>query len=153
MTYKLSYEYSNKFADFTTRIATINAEHSDVHNIVYLFFIMFFDLITLLVNLTFQYPISLSTLSIFNQITIYNTRYHNIDFNCVDNNLSLMISDITQISTDKIIFLFGFELCNAMCEIYSIHHCVIKFVSDLQQVCDFLRLFQFPPPINLTATV
>jgi hypothetical protein len=32
-------------------------------------------------------------------------------------------------------------------EVYSIQHYVIKFVSDWQQVCGFLR---FPPPIKLT---
>ena len=28
-----------------------------------------------------------------------------------------------------------------------------KFVTDLQQVSDFLRVFRFPPPITLTATI
>jgi len=32
-------------------------------------------------------------------------------------------------------------------------HYVIKFVSDLQQVGGFLRVFQFPSPIKLTATI
>jgi hypothetical protein len=36
------------------------------------------------------------------------------------------------------------------CEVYSIQHYVIKFVSDLSQVGGFLR---FPPPIKLTATI
>jgi hypothetical protein len=36
-------------------------------------------------------------------------------------------------------------------EVYSIQHCVIKFVSDLRQVGSFLRVFiRFPPPIKLT---
>ena len=30
---------------------------------------------------------------------------------------------------------------------------VIKFVSDLRQVGGFLRVFWFPPPIKLTATI
>ena len=30
---------------------------------------------------------------------------------------------------------------------------VIKFVSDLRQVCGFLRFLRFPPPIKLTATI
>jgi len=30
---------------------------------------------------------------------------------------------------------------------------VIKFVSDLRQVCGFLRVLRFPPPIKLTATI
>ena len=34
--------------------------------------------------------------------------------------------------------------------VYSIQHCVIKFVSDLRQVGGFL---QFPPPIKLIATI
>jgi len=32
-------------------------------------------------------------------------------------------------------------------------HYVIKFVSDLGQVGGFLRVFQFPPPIKLIATI
>jgi hypothetical protein len=35
-------------------------------------------------------------------------------------------------------------------EVYSIQHYVIKFVSDLRQVCGFLRVLGFPPPIKLT---
>ena len=31
-------------------------------------------------------------------------------------------------------------------EVYSIPHYVIKFVSNLQQVDGFLRVFRFPPP-------
>ena len=38
-------------------------------------------------------------------------------------------------------------------EVYSIQHYVIKFVSDLQQVCGILRIFRFPPPIKLTVTI
>ena len=38
-------------------------------------------------------------------------------------------------------------------EVYPIHHYVIKFVSDLRQVCDFLWILQFPPPIKLTAKI
>jgi hypothetical protein len=37
-------------------------------------------------------------------------------------------------------------------EVYSIHHYVIKFVSDLRQVGGFLRVFRFPPPIKQTTT-
>jgi hypothetical protein len=36
---------------------------------------------------------------------------------------------------------------------YSIQYYVIKFVSDLWQVCGFLRVLRFPPPIKLTATI
>jgi hypothetical protein len=36
---------------------------------------------------------------------------------------------------------------------YLIQHCVIKFFSDLRQVCGFLRVLMFPPPIKLTATI
>jgi hypothetical protein len=39
------------------------------------------------------------------------------------------------------------------CEMYSIPHYVIKFVSDLRQVGDFLRVHRFPLPIKLTATI
>ena len=35
-------------------------------------------------------------------------------------------------------------------EVYSIQLNVIKFISDLQQVCGFLWVLRFPPPIKLT---
>jgi hypothetical protein len=38
-------------------------------------------------------------------------------------------------------------------EVYSIQHYVIAYVSDLRQVCRFLLVLRFPPPIKLTATV
>jgi hypothetical protein len=38
-------------------------------------------------------------------------------------------------------------------EVYSTTYCVIKFVSDLWQVCGFLLVLRFPPPIKLTATI
>ena len=38
-------------------------------------------------------------------------------------------------------------------EVYLIQYYVIKFVSDLRQVCSFLRVLWFPPPIKLTATI
>jgi hypothetical protein len=38
-------------------------------------------------------------------------------------------------------------------EVYSIQHYVIKFVSDLWQVCGVRRVLWFPPPIKLTATI
>ena len=36
---------------------------------------------------------------------------------------------------------------------YSIQHYLIMVVSDLRQVCGFLRALWFPPPIKLTATM
>jgi hypothetical protein len=38
-------------------------------------------------------------------------------------------------------------------EVHSMQHYVIKFVSDLRQVCGFLRVLWFPPPIKLDATI
>jgi hypothetical protein len=38
-------------------------------------------------------------------------------------------------------------------EVYSIQHYVIEFVSDMWQVCGFLRVLRFPPPIKFTATI
>jgi hypothetical protein len=38
-------------------------------------------------------------------------------------------------------------------EVYSIQHYVVKFVSDLRQVGEFLRVLRFPPPIKLTVTI
>ena len=34
-----------------------------------------------------------------------------------------------------------------------VQHYVINFVSDLRQVCGFLQVLRFPPPIKLTATI
>jgi hypothetical protein len=38
-------------------------------------------------------------------------------------------------------------------EVYSIHHYVITFVSDLRQAGGLHRVLRFPPPIKLTATI
>jgi len=38
-------------------------------------------------------------------------------------------------------------------EVYLIQYHVIKFVSELRQVRDFLRVLRFPPPIKLSATI
>ena len=38
----------------------------------------------------------------------------------------------------------------AHCEVYSIQHYMIKFVSDLRRVCSFQRVLRFPPSIKLT---
>ena len=38
-------------------------------------------------------------------------------------------------------------------EVYSIQHYVIKIVNGLRQVCGFLRVLQFPPPIKLITTI
>ena len=37
--------------------------------------------------------------------------------------------------------------------VYSIQHYVIKFVSDLRQISEFLRVDRFTPPIKMTATI
>ena len=38
-------------------------------------------------------------------------------------------------------------------EVYLRQHYVIKIVSDLGQVCGFLRVLLFPPSIKLTAMI
>ena len=38
-------------------------------------------------------------------------------------------------------------------EVYSIQHYVIKFDSDLRDVCGFLWVLRFPPPIKLIVTI
>ena len=38
-------------------------------------------------------------------------------------------------------------------EMYSIQHYVIKFVSDLQQIGNFLWVLRFPPSIKLTVMI
>ena len=35
----------------------------------------------------------------------------------------------------------------------TLRHYVINFVSELRKVRDILRVLQFPPPIELTATI
>jgi hypothetical protein len=45
------------------------------------------------------------------------------------------------------------SLNSAHGEVYLIQLYVIKFVSDLQQVSDFLRVFRILPPIKLTAMI
>ena len=38
-------------------------------------------------------------------------------------------------------------------KLYSMQQYVIKLVSDLRQVCGFLWVLWFPPPIKLTAMI
>ena len=38
-------------------------------------------------------------------------------------------------------------------ELYSMQHYVIKFVRDLQQISDGLRILRFSQPIKLTVTI
>ena len=38
-------------------------------------------------------------------------------------------------------------------EVYSIQHCVIKFVSDLWQVSGFLLVLRLPSPLKLTSMI
>jgi hypothetical protein len=63
---------------------------------------------------------------------------------CLDLQLSMQSVPITT----KVV-----SLNPAHGEVYSIQQYVIKFVSDLRQVSDFLQILQFPPPIKLTATI
>ena len=44
-----------------------------------------------------------------------------------------------------------FNPAQARCTRYK--HYVIKFVSDMRQVCVFLRVLRFPPQIKLSATI
>ena len=53
---------------------------------------------------------------------------------------------------DRITTKFA-SLKRAHGEVYSIQHCVIKFVSDLWQVSGCLQVLQFHPPLKLTATI
>ena len=48
---------------------------------------------------------------------------------------------------------YHFEFESRSGEVYSIEYYVIKFVSDLRKVGDFLRILRFPPPIKLTSTI
>jgi hypothetical protein len=42
---------------------------------------------------------------------------------------------------------------NLSVNIDSIQHYVIKFVSDLRQVCGFIRVLRFPPSIKMTTMI
>ena len=45
-------------------------------------------------------------------------------------------------------------VCNQChCGLYSIQHCVIKFVSDIRHVCNFLRILWFHSPIKPIDTI
>jgi len=48
---------------------------------------------------------------------------------------------------------YHFELESCSGKVYLIQHYVIKFVSDLRQVCGFLRVLLFPPPIKRTVII
>jgi hypothetical protein len=50
-------------------------------------------------------------------------------------------------------FLSLLNLIPTYGKMHSRQHYVIKFVSDLQQVGGFLRIFRFPPPIKMTTTI
>ena len=47
----------------------------------------------------------------------------------------------------------NFVSLNPAQAMYIRYNIVIKFVSDFRQDCGFLRVFQFPPPIKLTAMI
>jgi len=49
------------------------------------------------------------------------------------------------------IYVVGSNLADG--EVYSKQRYVIKFVSDLRQVGDFIRVLWFPPPIKLNAKI
>jgi hypothetical protein len=65
----------------------------------------------------------------------------------------LIILYIFKINRSMLINTKDVSSNTAHVEVYSLQHYVIKFVSNLRQLCDFLRLLQLPPPIKLTATV
>jgi hypothetical protein len=64
----------------------------------------------------------------------------------------LIILYIFKINRSMLINTKDVSSNTAHVEVYSLQHYVIKFVSDLRQLCDFLRVLQLPPPIKLTAT-
>ena len=59
---------------------------------------------------------------------------------------SATFNNISVISWQSVLLL---EETRVPGEGYSIQHYVIKFVSDLGQVCSFLQVLPFPPPIKL----
>jgi hypothetical protein len=62
----------------------------------------------------------------------------------------------TQFIIQDLVYCFQYKVVSSNPvhgEVYSIQHYVIKFVSDLWQVCGFLWALQFPPPIKLTAAI
>ena len=80
-----------------------------------------------------------------------------ICFACVCNNVSDFASrNLVGCTTTCAISAYHHKRCefeSCSCMVYSIQNYVIKFVSDLRQVGDFLQVLRFPPPIKLTATI
>jgi hypothetical protein len=56
-------------------------------------------------------------------------------------------------SVASLLNLRDFKINLLKFHVYLIQHYVIKFVSDLQQDCDFRRVLKFPLQIKLTAMV
>jgi hypothetical protein len=68
--------------------------------------------------------------------------------------LTLNPTECTNISLKSVPITTNVVSSNPVqCEVYSIQHYVIRFVSDLGQVGGFLRVLRFHPPITLTATI
>ena len=64
-----------------------------------------------------------------------------------------MVDGFTTTCSISAITIKGASLNSAHGKVYSIQCYVIKFVSDLWQVCGFLQVLRFPPPIKLTTTI
>jgi hypothetical protein len=60
-----------------------------------------------------------------------------------------LVKDLSR-ALDLTPWIFGFK---KVCNLYSIQHYVIKFVSDVQQVGFFPQVLRFPSPMKLTAWI
>ena len=68
--------------------------------------------------------------------------------------LTLNPTECTNISLKSVPITTNVVSSNPVqCEVYSIQHYVIRFVSDLGQVGGFLRVLRLPLPIKLAVTI
>jgi hypothetical protein len=56
------------------------------------------------------------------------------------------------IHNDHVIIQIVFNTSESQ-SVRGVKHYVIKFVNDLQQVNDFIRVLRFPPPVTLITTI
>jgi hypothetical protein len=85
---------------------------------------------------------------------------------CIDCASLLYFVTVLTVGNFMFFILLLCELLSILCETQALvcilvwivkilwsRHYLIKFVSDLRQVGDFLRVLRFPPPIKVTATI
>jgi len=84
----------------------------------------------------------------------------NIDFQYFKNIFNYIIEDRGRRGRDRMVHVQSEPITTKVVssipvhhEVYSIQHYVMKFVSNFRQVCGFLRVLRFPPPIQMTSAI